>query len=42
MVAATIPLEVNAYTLGGRFEANRAQQFSVSEELSQWIDGRRF
>lgn len=31
-----IPLEVNAYTLGGRFEANPARPFSVSEEVKTW------
>jgi hypothetical protein len=31
-----IPLEVNAYTLGGRFEANPRQQFSVQDEVRQW------
>jgi hypothetical protein len=36
-----IPLEVNAYALGGRFEANPAHHFSVSEEVMRWIaDGR--
>jgi hypothetical protein len=33
----SIPLEVNAYTLGGRFEANPAQQFSVAEEVRRWV-----
>ena len=31
-----IPLEVNAYTLGGRFEKNPAQQFSVEDEVGKW------
>ena len=30
-----IPLEVNAYALQGRFEANPAQGFSVAEEVEQ-------
>ncbi len=37
-----IPLEVNAYTLGGRFEANPAQQFSVENEVRRWISEGRF
>jgi hypothetical protein len=36
-----IPLEVNAYTLGGRFEANPRQVFSVEDEVRQWRDGGR-
>ncbi|HWR16424.1 MAG TPA: hypothetical protein VN577_16495 [Terriglobales bacterium] len=36
-----IPLEVNAYSLGARFEANPQQGFSVTDEVSAWIrDGR--
>jgi len=36
-----IPLEVNAYTLEGRFEANPAQHFSVAEEVRRWVaEGR--
>ena len=31
-----IPLEVNAYTLGGRFEGNPATQFSVEGEVRRW------
>ena len=31
-----IPLEVNAYTLGGRFEQNPAGHFSVAEEVRKW------
>jgi hypothetical protein len=31
-----IPLEVNAYTLGGRFEANPRQRFSVEDEVRKW------
>jgi hypothetical protein len=36
-----IPLEVNAYTLGGRFEANPRQQFSVEDEVRQWREAGR-
>jgi hypothetical protein len=32
-----IPLEVNAYILGGRYESNPAQQFSVADEVRRWI-----
>jgi len=36
-----IPLEVNAYTLGGRFEQNPDKQFSVSDEVRNWLaEGR--
>jgi hypothetical protein len=36
-----IPLEVNAYTLGGRFERNPANRFSVVDEVGRWIaEGR--
>jgi hypothetical protein len=36
-----IPLEVNAYTLGGRFEANSSQAFSVEDEVRGWaVQGR--
>jgi hypothetical protein len=37
-----IPLEVNAYSLGGRFEANLAQQFSVEDEVRNWIARGKF
>jgi hypothetical protein len=36
-----IPLEVNAYTLGGRFEANPRHRFSVEDEVRQWREGGR-
>jgi hypothetical protein len=36
-----IPLEVNAYTLGGRFEANPRQVFSVEDEVREWREGER-
>jgi hypothetical protein len=32
-----IPLEVNAYMLGGRYESNPAQRFSMADEVPQWI-----
>jgi hypothetical protein len=36
-----IPLEVNAYTLGGLFEQNPDKQFSVADEVSRWLaEGR--
>jgi hypothetical protein len=37
-----IPLEINAYALGTRFEAMPRQQFSVSEEVAEWIRQGRF
>lgn len=37
-----IPLEVNAYTLEGRFENNPPQQFSVVDEVRRWITEDRF
>jgi hypothetical protein len=36
-----IPLEVNAYTLEGRFERNPSRQFSVADEVAKWLaEGR--
>jgi hypothetical protein len=36
-----IPLEVNAYTLGGSFEQNPARQFLVADEVTKWhAEGR--
>jgi hypothetical protein len=36
-----IPLEINAYTLGGRFEQNPTGLFSVADEVQNWLaDGR--
>ena len=32
-----IPLEVHADALGGRYENNHAQHFSVAEEVAAWI-----
>jgi len=37
-----IPLEVNAYALGRRFEGNPRQQFSVAEEVAKWVREDRF
>ncbi len=37
-----IPLEVNAYTLGGRFDGNPAQQFLVAEEVRGWVAEGKF
>jgi hypothetical protein len=37
-----IPLEVNAYTLGGRFEQNPTRQFSVEEEVRRWVVESKF
>jgi hypothetical protein len=36
-----IPLEVNAYTLGGRFESDPQRLFSVDDEVRRWaVEGR--
>jgi hypothetical protein len=36
-----IPLEVNAYTLGGRFESDPQRLFSVHDEVRRWAaEGR--
>ncbi len=37
-----IPLEVNAYTLGSRFEASPTHEFSVHDEVQDWITHGRF
>jgi hypothetical protein len=37
-----IPLEVNAYALGARYENDSAQHFSVADEVSTWIAEGRF
>jgi len=37
-----IPLEVNAYALGRRFEADPGQRFSVAEEVARWVREERF
>ena len=37
-----IPLEVNAYSLGARFEDRREAHFSVEAEVSSWIRRRAF
>ena len=36
-----IPLEVNAYDLGRRFEGNPRQPFSVAEEVARWVREER-
>jgi hypothetical protein len=37
-----IPLEVNAYALGRRFEGKPRQQFSVAEEVARWVREKGF
>jgi len=37
-----IPLEVNAYTLGARYEAKPTERFSVAKEVTTWIEEGRF
>ena len=37
-----IPLEVNAYTLEGRFEQNPARHFSVADEVRSWVVEGKF
>jgi hypothetical protein len=37
-----IPLEMNAYELGGRFERSPLARFSVEDEVSRWIAEGRF
>ena len=37
-----IPLERNAYMLGGRYERNPAQHFSVADEVAGWIAEGKF
>lgn len=32
-----IPLEVNAHTLGGRYELHPDQRFSVADEVREWL-----
>jgi hypothetical protein len=38
----SISLEANAYILGGRYESNLAQQFSVADEVRRWVTEGRF
>jgi hypothetical protein len=38
---AAIPLEVNAYTLGGRFESDPRRMFSVEDEVRRWAEEGR-
>ncbi len=33
----SIPMEANAYIIGGRYEGNPAQHFSVADEVRRWI-----
>jgi hypothetical protein len=37
-----IPLEMNAYELGGRLERNPQIRFSVADEVIEWIGAGRF
>ena len=37
-----IPLEINAYELGARFEAHPDRTFSVENEVASWIRDNRF
>jgi hypothetical protein len=37
-----VPLEINAYDLGGRFERSPLARFSVADEVGAWIRGGRF
>jgi hypothetical protein len=39
---SSIPLEVQAYALGARFEANPRQRFSVAYEVANWIRRCRY
>ncbi len=37
-----IPLEINAYGLGGRFERSPLTRFPVADEVGAWVTDRRF
>ena len=37
-----IPLELNAYQLGGKFESSPLTRFPVAEEVGAWIQSGRF
>jgi hypothetical protein len=37
-----IPLEINAYGLGGNFERSPLARFSVADEVGAWVRERRF
>ena len=37
-----IPLEINAYELGGRFEKKPQTRFSVADEVRAWVREGRF
>ncbi len=37
-----IPLEINAYDLGGRFERSPQMRFSAADEVGAWVRAGRF
>ncbi len=37
-----IPLEINAYELGGRFERSPRTRFAVADEVGAWVSAGRF
>lgn len=37
-----IPLEVNAYEIGRRFESDASQAFSLADEVARWVREDRF
>ena len=37
-----IPLEQNAYALGGQYEEDSARHFSVAQEVTRWVSEGRF
>lgn len=37
-----VPLEINAYELGGRFEKSPQVRFSVADEVGAWVRDGRF
>jgi hypothetical protein len=37
-----IPLEINAYDLGSRFEGSPQLRFSVADEVGAWVGAGRF
>jgi hypothetical protein len=37
-----IPLEINAYTLEGRFEGSRGRKFAVADEVRKWVAEDKF
>lgn len=38
----SIPLEVNAYTLGAHYEAEPQRAFSVADEVREWVASGKF